>query len=338
MNTPYYFAAFVAILISPASKAHFVWHQRVANKERNEVSSLFTFSELPGAKNAGNNDQSARMLFNKGLQVNYVDVDKSTTTALEPQLNGTFITAKVADVLAESFVLESYCEWGIFFREESGPASLLRYYTSASQADYSTQDSRHMNFRKIQDASTNRLRADLHLAHQSGKCSGQGGGAGQSVCVGITVMYDNVPVPLSKITLFHGDSEPKTITAKTDGSAYTSIPRSDERVFVRVNYNLINSPGEINGTAYESISNWATSVMELSSKLEVFPPDSNANKAQSSDNRKLKATIVSISCISAIFAFAVFYKMYLRRNKSDNTREVYGPTMELEKLDSMESC
>jgi hypothetical protein len=264
------------------SKSHFVWQQRVTNKEENAVYTILTFGELPGINNVENDEESIRRLYNKGIQVNYVDIDANETFALQAQLDGKYIKAKVANVLPESFVLESYSQWGVF-EERSGdgsPPSLLRYYTCASHASASDE-----NFRKVQKASTNILRGDLQIVSQSEKCNSQGDiyvnkadENHQSVCVRITVTYDNVSIPFSEVSVFHGDSKlkskPTKVVTNIDGVAYISVPRADKRVYIRINYKININPSEeeeINGETYEFISNWATSVLEFSSNLEVFP-------------------------------------------------------------------
>ena len=90
----------------------------------------------------------------------------------------------------------------------------------------------------------------------------------------MVVIYDNTPVPQTEMTLYHGESDPIKITPDANGFAYMLKPRADGHVFVRANHK-VNSPGEnADGDAYDTVSNWATSVLELSSSLEQSPFDS----------------------------------------------------------------
>eukprot|EP00553_Chaetoceros_curvisetus_P005138 CAMPEP_0204615438 /NCGR_PEP_ID=MMETSP0717-20131115/2940_1 /ASSEMBLY_ACC=CAM_ASM_000666 /TAXON_ID=230516 /ORGANISM="Chaetoceros curvisetus" /LENGTH=368 /DNA_ID=CAMNT_0051628385 /DNA_START=1542 /DNA_END=2648 /DNA_ORIENTATION=- len=260
------------ILIShiPTSCGHFLWHQRVSTDGGDSTSSLFTFSELPGLENA-NNENLAKMAYEKGIQLNYANLDGSSTEVsvvnLKSTVESSYIMAKLpAKDLPKSYLLEGYCQWGIF-GEGDAPPSLLRYFTSASKY-FGTDGSE-----KLKKASTNEFRINLHITHGTKKCDGGGTRNAQSGCVQISVVHKSLPVPDLEVSLFHGHPEPTKVTTDAEGIAWYSVPRSHERIFARANLK-IDTPGETSdGDAYDVISNWATSVLELGKTMQSYPSD-----------------------------------------------------------------
>ena len=337
----------LVLLTMPMSKGHFVWQQRVSDEKENVISTIFTFSELPGTQNAGKNEQLPQILYDKGIEVNYVNMDTGETVKVQPELKGLYIEAKVAKVLPKSFVLEGFCQWGIF--AERGPPSLLKYYTSASHAPSGYK------YENMQKASTNKFRADLEIAHGSGKCRGQGSRTGNSQCVRVTIVYENSPLPQTEVSVFHGDSDPTTVVTDTDGVAYFTVPRADKRVSVRANHN-IDSPGETSdGETYESVSNWVTSVLELTTDLEVFPPpqeqtdtdkptdqaeSKSADESKSHDTlnfslsmNQLVFIVIPVALVSGFIASLVSNMARYRAHNVVHFKDSSEPTIELEKLD-----
>lgn len=258
------FATFIA-----SSQGHFLWQQRVWDGETNSVSTFFTFAEKPGIENA-ENKAFATMAYDKGVQItaSYDQGDNPTTTSsiiLTPKMTDEYITASLPATLPDAYALEGYCEWGLF--SEKGPPSLLRYYTNASRARKAT-DIAH-----IADISKNKFRVDMDIVHHTKTCKGQGNMNGSTTCVTISVVYDGSPLPQADVMFMKdANSDPTTLTTDADGKAHISVQKSNRRVYARVGHK-VDTPGTTaNGDSYDVISNYATSVLEISSScLEPYP-------------------------------------------------------------------
>ena len=241
--------------------------------EGKSVSSMFTFAEVPGLENA-EGERFSKMIFEKDIEVNYIDVLHGGAP-LQPslELQGAFVAAKLPDELPGAYVLESFCEWGTW-SEGGAPPALIRYYTSASKIDKGEGDDE-----KVHQASTNKFRLDLQLTHHSQKCSGQGTHNHQSTCIEVKAVYDDVPVSNSNITVAVAgtDSGPINLVSDANGIAHVSVLRAHKRVFARAGHKINTSGETAEGEVYELISNWATSVLELGTYLEAYPPPSTSD-------------------------------------------------------------
>mmetsp|Transcript_13200 Transcript_13200/g.20502 ORF Transcript_13200/g.20502 Transcript_13200/m.20502 type:complete len:577 (+) Transcript_13200:197-1927(+) len=255
-------------LLPAASQGHFLFQQAATAETGSSVSSIFTFAEVPGLQNAGQ-EWMAKAAYSKGVNANfrviivdedYGDDDQRLTTVIA----GKYISADLPDTLPEAYVLEGSCVWGIREEGEKGLA-LLKYYTSASRSRSKNEAE------KVHAASTNdSFRIDLGVTDDS-ECSEQGTEEPDaSVCVQVAVIFHGSPLPSHAITFYQGDtSDPVKIVSDENGYYYLSVSKGNIRVFARANHD-VDTPGEFNGTNYDAVSNWATSVLELGDSLEKY--------------------------------------------------------------------
>lgn len=268
----------VLLSLLPAfSHEHVLFQQAATAEAGSSVSSIFTLSEVPGLQNTGT-EWVAKAAYSKGVNANFIvigDEENSDTQELSTVMAGKYISADLPDTLdtlPEAYVLEGSCVWGVIEEGEKGPA-LLKYYTSASRSRSKNQAE------KVHTASANDVfRIDLRVTDNS-KCSKQDTEESDSsfVCIQVAVVWDGTPLPSHEITFYHGDtSDPAKMVSDANGYSYVSVSTGNIRVFAKANHR-VETPGEFDGTNYEVVSNWATSVLELGESLEKYSLETSSS-------------------------------------------------------------
>lgn len=252
--------SFVLTIVS-LSHAHMLWQQNAMS----HPFGYFTFGELPGSHNAAD-EQVTEILFEKGISIRFTDVSElsmdnisgnNTYQMLDSTLEGRSILFDFPGA-PKAYVIEGFCEWGLWAEGGKNP-SLLRYYTSSSK---------ELGYReRAQEALTNKFGVRLETAHLSKMCEGLGGSQnGKSVCIRVSVRYDLDPVPNTEVKVFNGGNnytDPQTLVTDEDGITYISVLNAYKRLYAQTKFD-VETPGETpDGDKYESITNYATTVIEL---------------------------------------------------------------------------
>merc|ERR1740124_1472726 len=261
------------------TQAHFIWQQTVADSNGESTSTMITFAENPGLAQAGV-ERFAHMVHEKGMHVYIKGIeDYDSLKEISTSQVGKYVKGQLPDSITKSqdgkslsYAVEGFCRWGVW--AEGGPPSLLLYYTSASHID------KPSDRRKVKNASQNIFRLSLYLEDKQSLCEGTIDS--DFVCVAATAEYASSPLPAHNVTFYDGDTgeEVNTSSSNSQGVAYVLVPTSRQRVFARVNHNIENPGKTADGEEYDSVSNWATSVLEITPTLSASPIGDEASSAK----------------------------------------------------------
>ena len=185
---------------------------------------------------------------------------------------GSIEGALPADLTAP-YAMESFVPYGIF--TESGPTSLLQYYTTASEV------SAPNDWFSVQDELKNVFEVTLRDPYM--KVSNKGGSVGAPdfkddgscpngeseadgmACVVAVIRFNGEPVTASPLNVTVFDESGSAIgVTECAGACNVKVPK-EGRVFAAVQLKEME-PGTFDGTDYEYVDHWATTTTTIDRK------------------------------------------------------------------------
>ena len=180
------------------------------------------------------------------------------------------IVGDLSPGLAAPYALESFTDYGIF--TESGPTSLLQYYTTASEV------SEPNDWFGVQDALANKFEVTLRDPWMSsseekvspspassvadGSCPPGTKSEGGYACVVAVVRFEGDLIDAAlNVTVFDAGGGTVGTTLCVSGVCNVKVPE-DGRCFAAVQYKEME-PGTRDGTDYEYVDHWATTTLNV---------------------------------------------------------------------------
>lgn len=266
-------------------RGHALWQQTVrspdtknGNDNGHSLAALFTFAEKPGIAHVEREFMSKKE-YDAGMKLfmrSNTHDEYESLTQIKVDLEGKFIVAPLPDgMTGGSYVLESNVRSGLWAEGDAAP-SLILFYTSAS---HSTGRHGGSEAPIPTGASANRFRFGMSIVEDKTKCSDLDEDLqADYYCVLAASTYDGSFLPDHDIKIIDGTSGEDIETKKTDsiGEAYFVVSSTLERVFAKVKH-VVDTPGAqtSEGEKYDTVSNIATTVLELSTYESSPLPDYN---------------------------------------------------------------
>lgn len=268
-----------------------LWQQvvRSESSDPNPLVTVFTFAEKPGLAQAesdglaqAESDSLIESVHDKGVYVYVQETNNAYDPLVQiaPQPAGKFLVAPLpmnATTSSSSLAhaIEGFFVYGLKKRD-GHPPFMAVYYTSAPQ--YVSSNTRD----RVHDVSQNKFRVDLFVVDYDNinddqidyfekMCQNS-----DKICIAARVVYEGGPLLLTNavVEIMDGETGAKIDSKDSDreGMVYFTIPSTTKRVFAKAGYR-VDAPGSItrDGERYDFISNYATTVLELTSEYAKLP-------------------------------------------------------------------